>query len=156
MRKKNIREILRAAWDFFVLFSGISTASNLTRTQGRRVRSVGLFLVRPREEKLPPRPPQRPTDPEAPSGPPPSIPGEVLLQPHEPQPVNQPQEKPALATEPKRPLVAAPIVLRFWWESKELLKITPDSSLDIDAARLLSAGHPGQLAPEQGPVELKI
>jgi len=70
--------------------------------------------------------------------------------------VNQPQEKPALATEPKRPLVAAPIVLRFWWESKELLKITPDSSLDIDAARLLSAGHPGQLAPEQGPVELKI
>ena len=28
---------LRAFWDFFVLFSGISTASNLSRTQGRPV-----------------------------------------------------------------------------------------------------------------------
>jgi hypothetical protein len=37
---------LRAFWDFFVLFSGVSTASALTRTQGRPVRSRGLFLFR--------------------------------------------------------------------------------------------------------------
>jgi hypothetical protein len=42
-KKKNF---LRAFWDFFVLFSGISTASNLSRTQGRPVRSRGLFLFR--------------------------------------------------------------------------------------------------------------
>ncbi|HEY1159543.1 MAG TPA: hypothetical protein VGE83_02885 [Terracidiphilus sp.] len=37
---------LRAFWDFFVLFSGVSTASALSRTQGRPVRSRGLFLFR--------------------------------------------------------------------------------------------------------------
>jgi hypothetical protein len=37
---------LRAFWDFFVLFSGISTASNLSRTQPRPVRNRGLFLFR--------------------------------------------------------------------------------------------------------------
>ncbi len=42
-KKKNF---LRAFWDFFVLFSGVSTASNLSRTQGRTVRSRGLFLFR--------------------------------------------------------------------------------------------------------------
>jgi hypothetical protein len=42
-KKKNF---LRAFWDFFVLFSGISTASNLTRTQGSPVRNRGLFLFR--------------------------------------------------------------------------------------------------------------
>jgi hypothetical protein len=36
----------RAFWDFFVLFSGISTASNLARTQGRSLRTGGLFLFR--------------------------------------------------------------------------------------------------------------
>jgi hypothetical protein len=36
----------RAFWDFFILFSGISTASNLSRTQGRKVRGRGLFLFR--------------------------------------------------------------------------------------------------------------
>lgn len=36
----------RAFWDFFVLFSGISTASNLTRTQSRPVRYRGMFLFR--------------------------------------------------------------------------------------------------------------
>jgi hypothetical protein len=36
----------RAFWDFFVLFSGISTASNLERTQGRPLRQRGLFLIR--------------------------------------------------------------------------------------------------------------
>jgi hypothetical protein len=44
-KKKNV---LRAFWDFFVLFSGISTASNLSRTQPRPVRSRGLFLFRRR------------------------------------------------------------------------------------------------------------
>jgi hypothetical protein len=32
--------------DFFVLFSGISTASNLERTQGRPLRMHGIFLFR--------------------------------------------------------------------------------------------------------------
>jgi hypothetical protein len=36
----------RAFWDFFVLFSGISTASNLSRAQGRKIRMRGLFLFR--------------------------------------------------------------------------------------------------------------
>jgi hypothetical protein len=36
----------RAFWDFFILFSGISTASNLSRTQGRKIRGRGLFLFR--------------------------------------------------------------------------------------------------------------
>jgi len=40
------KSLLRAFWDFFVLFSGVSTASNLSRTQGNPVRSRGLFLFR--------------------------------------------------------------------------------------------------------------
>ena len=36
----------RAFLDFFVLFSGISTESNLSRTQTRPVRQRGLFLFR--------------------------------------------------------------------------------------------------------------
>jgi hypothetical protein len=40
------RNVLRAFWDFFVLFSGISTASNLSRTQSHPVRNRGLFLFR--------------------------------------------------------------------------------------------------------------
>jgi hypothetical protein len=47
-KKKNF---LRAFWDFFVLFSGVSTASNLSRTQPRPVRNRGLFLFRTRVEK---------------------------------------------------------------------------------------------------------
>jgi hypothetical protein len=47
-KKKNV---LRAFWDFFVLFSGISTASNLSRTQPRPVRNRGVFLFRSRAEK---------------------------------------------------------------------------------------------------------
>jgi len=42
---------LRAFWDFFVLFRGISTASNLSRTQGRPVRNRGLFLFRKTKDK---------------------------------------------------------------------------------------------------------
>lgn len=37
---------LRAFVDFFILFSGISTASNLARTQGRRLLTRGIFLFR--------------------------------------------------------------------------------------------------------------
>jgi len=50
-KKKNF---LQAFWDFFVLFSGISTASNLSRTQPRPVRNRGLFLFRSRADKQPP------------------------------------------------------------------------------------------------------
>ncbi len=32
--------------DFFILFSGISTAANLSRTQGRPLMTRGLFLFR--------------------------------------------------------------------------------------------------------------
>lgn len=34
--------------DFFILFSGISTASNLARTQGGSLLTRGLFLFRKR------------------------------------------------------------------------------------------------------------
>jgi hypothetical protein len=37
---------IRAFLDFFVLFSGISTASALARTQGRRPNTRGFFLFR--------------------------------------------------------------------------------------------------------------
>ncbi len=37
---------LRAFLDFFILFSGVSTASNLARTQGRQLLTRGLFLFR--------------------------------------------------------------------------------------------------------------
>lgn len=46
MPGKKFRERLRAFFDFFVLFSGISTASNLARTQGRRLLTRGIFLFR--------------------------------------------------------------------------------------------------------------
>lgn len=46
MANTGARELFRAFLDFFVLFSGISTASNLSRTQGRPVRTRGLFLFR--------------------------------------------------------------------------------------------------------------
>ncbi len=39
---------LRAFFDFLILFSGISTASNLARTQGRRLLTRGIFLFRTR------------------------------------------------------------------------------------------------------------
>jgi hypothetical protein len=38
----------RAFLDFFVLFSGISTASNLARTQGKPLLTRGLFIFRSR------------------------------------------------------------------------------------------------------------
>ena len=39
----------RAFWDFFVLFSGISTKSNLSRTRKDPIQSRGLFLFRSRK-----------------------------------------------------------------------------------------------------------
>ena len=36
----------RTFWDWLILFSGISTASNLSRTRGTPVRRRGLFLFR--------------------------------------------------------------------------------------------------------------
>jgi hypothetical protein len=36
----------RAFLDWFVLFSGISTATNISRTRGAQVRRRGLFLFR--------------------------------------------------------------------------------------------------------------
>ena len=46
----------RAFLDFFVLFNGVSTASNLSRTQGRPVRGRGIFLFRKPRDKPQPRP----------------------------------------------------------------------------------------------------
>jgi len=51
MPNKEKKSLLRAFLDFFMLFSGISTASNLSRTQGRPVRSRGLFLFRKPPDK---------------------------------------------------------------------------------------------------------
>lgn len=44
--QENRKGLLRAFWDFFVLFSGISTKSNLSRTRREPVQSRGLFLFR--------------------------------------------------------------------------------------------------------------
>jgi hypothetical protein len=49
------KSLLQKFWDFFVLFSGVSTESNLSRTQGRTVRRRGLFLFR----KPPAKPPEK-------------------------------------------------------------------------------------------------
>ena len=48
MARKNLKERALAFLDFLVLFSGISTASNLARTQGRRLLTRGIFLFRTR------------------------------------------------------------------------------------------------------------
>lgn len=46
MEEKSLIERLRAFWDFLILFSGISTARNLSRTRKEPVRRRGLFLFR--------------------------------------------------------------------------------------------------------------
>ena len=46
MAVENKKGYFKAFWDFFVLFSGVSTASNLTRTQSRPVCYRGMFLFR--------------------------------------------------------------------------------------------------------------
>lgn len=43
----------RAFWDYFVLFSGISTARNLSRTRKAPVVGRGLFLFRQPEDTAP-------------------------------------------------------------------------------------------------------
>jgi hypothetical protein len=45
------KSFFRAFLDFFVLFSGISTASNLERTQGAPLGKRGLFLFRSRNDR---------------------------------------------------------------------------------------------------------
>jgi hypothetical protein len=42
--------LIRAFLDFFVLFSGVSTKSNLARTQGRPPNTRGIFLFRRRKD----------------------------------------------------------------------------------------------------------
>ncbi|HEY1578840.1 MAG TPA: hypothetical protein VGF82_17355 [Terracidiphilus sp.] len=52
MAEQQNKSMWRAFWDWFVLFSGISTASNLSRTRRDPVKRRGLFLFRsgkPRE-----------------------------------------------------------------------------------------------------------
>ena len=46
MSTEEKKNFLRTFFDFLVLFSGISTESNLSRTQGQPVKSRGLFLFR--------------------------------------------------------------------------------------------------------------
>ena len=48
MAENEKKGFIRAFLDFFVLFSGISTASALARTQGRRPNTRGIFLFRRR------------------------------------------------------------------------------------------------------------
>lgn len=45
------KSLWRTFWDWFVLFSGISTASNLSRTRRDPVRRRGVFLFRSRKPK---------------------------------------------------------------------------------------------------------
>jgi hypothetical protein len=47
------KSLLRAFWDWFVLFSGISTASNLSRTRPDPVMRRGLFLFRSGRKRIP-------------------------------------------------------------------------------------------------------
>lgn len=46
MSSETKKGFFRAFLDFFILFSGISTKSNLARTQGRPLSSRGIFLFR--------------------------------------------------------------------------------------------------------------
>ena len=46
MPQSSNKGLFRAFWDWFVLFSGISTASNLSRTRPDPVQQRGLFLFR--------------------------------------------------------------------------------------------------------------
>lgn len=48
MNASRIGSHLRAFLDFFILFSGISTARNLARTQRRPLLTRGVFLFRTR------------------------------------------------------------------------------------------------------------
>jgi len=52
--------LFRAFLDFFTLFGGVSTASNLSRTQPRPVKQRGMFLFRgkPKPEQADSKPGQ--------------------------------------------------------------------------------------------------
>jgi hypothetical protein len=51
MSTESKKSFWRAFLDFFILFSGVSTASNLSRTQTRPVKGRGLFLFRGRAKE---------------------------------------------------------------------------------------------------------
>ncbi len=51
MANNEKKGMIRAFLDFFVLFSGVSTASALARTQGRRPSTRGVFLFRRRKNE---------------------------------------------------------------------------------------------------------
>jgi hypothetical protein len=57
MEKEKNKGLLRAFLDFFVMLSGISTRSGLSRTQSRPVRRQGLFLYRGTAKDDPQNPP---------------------------------------------------------------------------------------------------
>jgi hypothetical protein len=46
MITRTVSDRIRAFWDFLVLFSGISTAANLSRTRKDPIQTRGLFLFR--------------------------------------------------------------------------------------------------------------
>jgi len=46
------KSLWRAFWDWLVLISGISTASNLSRTRPDPVQRRGLFLFRPGSKRI--------------------------------------------------------------------------------------------------------
>ncbi len=48
---EKVKSFFRVFRDFFILFTGVSTASNLSRTQPRPVSSRGLFLFRGTRDK---------------------------------------------------------------------------------------------------------
>jgi len=52
MTEQSNKNLWRAFWDWFVLFSGISTASNLSRTRRDPVQRKGLFLFRSPRKNL--------------------------------------------------------------------------------------------------------
>ncbi len=51
MASRSFRERIRAFVDFLILFSGISTARNLSRTRKEPVQTRGLFLFRSKRAK---------------------------------------------------------------------------------------------------------
>ena len=147
MLRSDKRDFWHAVWDFFVLFSGISTASNLTRTQGRQIRSEGLFLFRPPEGKKPPEPPRPSADPDLSPDFPPSHPRDARLAPAEREGVA------VKAEERKRlegPFIGAPVVLRFAWTGEDLLERHSAPPQPLLSARSMSAGQSTVLAPPEG------
>jgi hypothetical protein len=46
MPETSNKGFFRAFWDWFVLFTGISTASNISRTRREPVQQRGIFLFR--------------------------------------------------------------------------------------------------------------